>query len=207
MGMMLNAKKRREEKKNRVFVNGIPHVWVEGYKGTDKDMRCRSFQYELNKEFECEGKASKCNNGFHFCTYLGQVIDHWYHFDGNNRYFKVKALIPLEDSKYEEDKYAAKKIILLEEVGYNQLERYIKEKCPSVKSEEDWIKCKKDGYEEFCKNIFRTEMSKYGYSETFIDVLFDDKGEDYCDELIQKAKAFYEEKVSKDLAVYMLMSY
>ena len=205
--MMLNAKKRREEKKNRVFVNGIPHVWVEGYKGTDKYMRCGGFQYELNKEFECEGKASKCNNGFHFCTYLGQVIDRWYHFNGNNRYFKVRALIPLKDSKYEDDKYAAKKIIFLEEVGYNKLEKYIKEKYALVKSEEDWIKCKEVGYKDFCKNIFKTEMSKYGYSDTFIDVLFDNKGEDYCEDLIQKAKAFYEEKVSKDLAVYMLMSY
>lgn len=207
MGLMLNAKKKREEKAKRIFVDGIPHIWVEGYKGTNKDMCCRGFQYELNKEFVCEGKASKCENGFHFCTYLGQVIDNWYHFDGNNRYFKVKALIPLEDSKYKEDKYAAKKIILLEEVGYKQLERYIKEECPSVKSEEDWIRCKEIGYEEFCKGKFKTEMSKYGYSETFIDVLFDDKGGRYCDELIQKAKAFYEEKVSKDLAVYMLMSY
>lgn len=207
MGLKLNAKKKREEKAKRIFVDGIPHIWVDGYKGTDKDMCCRGYQYELNKEFVCEGKASKCNNGFHFCTYLGQVIDNWYRFDGNNRYFKVKALIPLEDSKYNEDKYAAKKIILVEEVGYSQLERYIKEKCPLVKSEKDWIKCKENGYEEFCKEIFRTEMSKYGYSETFIDVLFNDKGSDYCDEVIQKAKAFYDEKVSKDLAVYMLMSY
>lgn len=205
--MMLNAKKRREEKKNIVFVNDIPHVWVEGYKGTDENMCCRGYQYELNKEFECEGEVSKCNNGFHFCTYLGQVIDHWYHFDDNNRYFKVRALIPLEDSKYEENKYAAKKIIFLEEVGYSKLEKYIKEKYVLVKSEEDWIKCKEVGYEDFCKNFFKTEMSKYGYSDTFIDVLFDNKGEDYCDDLIQKAKAFYEEKVSKDLAVYMLMSY
>ncbi len=206
MGLKLTAKKRKEERAKTVFVDGIPHIWVEGYKGTDKDMCCRGYQYELNKEFVCDGKASICNNGFHFCTYLGQVIENWYSFDGNNRYFKVKALIPLEDTKSGREKFAAKKIILLEEVGYKQLEKYIHEKCPIIKTEEDWMVCRESGYTEFCKNIFKTEMSKFGYSETFIDILFDEKGEKYCDSVIKKAKAFYEEKVSKDLAVYMLMS-
>ena len=140
-------------------------------------------------------------------SFYGQVIENYYRFNGNNRYFKVKALVPIEDTKCRDDKFAAKKIILLEEVGYKQLEKYIKKECPIVKSEEDWLRCREIGYSEFCKTTFNVEMSKYGYSETFIDVLFDDKGEDYCNDLIKKAKAFYEEKVSKDLAVYMLMNY
>ena len=204
---MLNGKKRRELKSKTVYVNGIAHIWVEGFKGTDENMCCREFQYELNKEFVCEGKVSICKNGFHFCTYLGQVINYHYKLNIKNRYFKVKALIPLEDSKHKEDKYVAKKIILLEEIGYDQLEKYIRAEYPSITSEEDWIKCKEIGYEEFCRNNFKKEMFKYGYSETFIDVLFDDKGYRYCNDMIQKAKAFHEENVSKDLAVYMLISY
>ena len=207
MGLMLNAKKKREEKSKQVFVNGVPHIWVEGYKGTDENMCCRGFQYEFNKEFVCEGKVSICHNGFHFCTYLGQVIKNYYNFDIKNRYFKVRALIPLEYLEYKKDRYAAKKIILLEEIGYDQLEKYIKKEYPLITSEEDWIKCKEIGYEEFCRNNFKNEMYKYGYSETFIDVLFDDKGSRYCNEMIKKAKAFHEEKVSKDLAVFMLISY
>lgn len=27
-------------------------VWVDGFKGTDKDMKCRDYQYELNKCFD-----------------------------------------------------------------------------------------------------------------------------------------------------------
>lgn len=206
MGLKLTASKRREEKNKKIFIDGLPYVWVEGYKGTHQDMTCRGYQYEINKEFECEGKVDVCRNGFNFCTYLNEVIDNYYSFDGNNRYFKVRALIPLKDSKEKKDKYAAKKIILTEEVGYKQLERYIKEYCPLVKSEEDWTNCCKLGYKEFVRDIFKTEMTQYGYSETFIDVLFDDYDEDDCCEIIKKAKAFYEEKVSKDLAVYMLMN-
>ena len=208
MGFKLTANKRKEEKNKKVFIDGLPYIWVDGYKGTDKNMRCRGYQYELNKEFECDGSIEICSNGFHFCTYLSDVIDNWYSFDGNNRFFKVKALIPLKDSKTpHRDKYAAKKIIFVEEASYKQLERYIVEYCPLVKSEEDWIECNKLGYTEFVRNRFKAEMSGFGYSDTFIDVLFDDKGEDDCDDIIQKAKAFYEEKVSKDLSVYMLMQY
>lgn len=208
MGLRLTVNKRKEEKNKKVFIDGLPYVWVEGYKGTNQDMTCRDYQYELNKEFECEGKVDVCRNGFHFCTYLSEVIENYYNFDGNRKYFKVKALIPLSDSKEKKEKYAAKKIILTEEVGYKQLEKYIQKHCPLVKSEEDWIECNKiGGYTEFVRNIFKTEMTQYGYSETFIDVIFDDNNENRCYDLLKKAKAFYEEKVSKDLAVYMLMSY
>ena len=27
-------------------------IWVDGYKGTDEDMKCHDFQYELNKQFD-----------------------------------------------------------------------------------------------------------------------------------------------------------
>lgn len=207
MGLKITASKRQEDKKKKVFVDGLPYIWVEGYKGTDKNMCCRGYQYELNKEFVHDGKVSVCSSGFHFCKHLSDVIKNYYNFDGNNKFFKVKALIPLADSKNDLDKYAAKKIIFIEEVSYEQLKRYIEEQCPLVKSEDDWQECSKIGYEEFCKKIFESEMFKYGYSKTFIDVLFDDKGTEYCNDIINKAKAFYEENVSKDLAVYMLMSY
>lgn len=207
MGLKITVSKRKEENNKKVFIDGLPYIWVDGYKGTDRDMRCRGYQYEIGKEFECNGNIRICNNGFHFCTYLSDVIDRYYDFDGNNRFFKVKALIPFDDSKTDKVKYAAKKIIFLEEVGYKQLERYIVKYCPLIKTEEEWIECSKLGYTEFVRNRFKTEMSKFGYSDTFIDVLFDDKGESRCDDVIQKARAFYEENVSKDLSVYMLMQF
>ena len=38
---------------------------VKGVKGFDKDLKCRDFQYEIGKTYECEGKIEPCNNGFH----------------------------------------------------------------------------------------------------------------------------------------------
>ena len=41
---------------------------MKAYKGFDKNLKCRGFQYEIGKEYE-EKTASLCNNGFHACEY------------------------------------------------------------------------------------------------------------------------------------------
>jgi hypothetical protein len=41
---------------------------INGYKGFDKDMTCRGFQYEEGKEYE-EEIADACHSGFHACEY------------------------------------------------------------------------------------------------------------------------------------------
>lgn len=207
MGIKMTAKKRKEERDKKVYVGGRPYIWMDGYKGTDENMRCRGLQYELNKEFTCNGVPKICDNGFHFCKHLGQVINNYYEFNGYNRYFKVKALVPLDDSRYEESKYAAKKIVFLEEVGYDKLEKYIKDECPLVDSEDDWNKCKEIGYEEYAKNIFVNSMRKLGYSKAFIEILAKENDESSMKEIIDRAKALKAENISKDLSVYLLISW
>ena len=41
---------------------------IKSYKGFDKDMTCRGFQYEIGKEYE-EENAKACECGFHACEY------------------------------------------------------------------------------------------------------------------------------------------
>ena len=40
---------------------------MKTYKGFNKDMTCRGFQYEEGKEYTVDGKISACNNGYHAC--------------------------------------------------------------------------------------------------------------------------------------------
>ena len=39
---------------------------IKMYKGFDKDLKCRGFQYEIGKEYR-EDKADLCHKGFHAC--------------------------------------------------------------------------------------------------------------------------------------------
>jgi hypothetical protein len=40
---------------------------IHGFKGFDKNMQCRGFQFEEGKTYKHEGEAQACNSGFHFC--------------------------------------------------------------------------------------------------------------------------------------------
>jgi len=39
---------------------------MKGYKGFDKDLKCRGFQYRISETATHEGPANLCNSGLHF---------------------------------------------------------------------------------------------------------------------------------------------
>lgn len=47
-----------------------------GYKGFDKDMKCRGFQYEVGNEYR-EDNAEICKSGFHFCEFPFDVFRYY----------------------------------------------------------------------------------------------------------------------------------
>jgi hypothetical protein len=69
-------------------------VWVTGYKGTDKNMQCRGYQFELGKQFDIpeDEKIVICSSGFHLCKDLKNVFN-YYNIGNGNRFFEVKALV------------------------------------------------------------------------------------------------------------------
>lgn len=78
---------------DEVIINGITYIWVEGYKGVDKNMQgYTNFQYELDKPFLYEGTPTICFGGLHFCLNIKDIFN-YYKFNFSNRYFKVKALV------------------------------------------------------------------------------------------------------------------
>ena len=61
---------------------------ITSYKGFDKNMKCRGFQYEVGKEYEMDGEVKCCNQGFHACK---SPIEVWNYYDMlNSRYAEVE---------------------------------------------------------------------------------------------------------------------
>jgi hypothetical protein len=63
---------------------------MKGYKGFDKDFKCRDMQYAENQMFEEEVEPSLCNRGLHFCAMPLDVFD-FYPPDGKNIFANVES--------------------------------------------------------------------------------------------------------------------
>lgn len=50
---------------------------ITSYKGFDKNMKCRGFQYEVGKEYEMDGEIKCCKQGFHACKSPMEVWDYY----------------------------------------------------------------------------------------------------------------------------------
>ena len=61
---------------------------IKSYKGFDKDMQCRGFQYEVGKEYNMDGEIKCCNRGFHACK---SPLEVWDYYDMlNTRFAEVE---------------------------------------------------------------------------------------------------------------------
>ena len=105
------------------------------YKGTDKDMKCRGFQFDLGKEY-VEEEAELCNKGFHGCEYPLDVFA--YYNPADSRFFEAD-LDGVTDEAKGDSKRAGTKIKLRAEIGIAGIVKaaveYIKEKAESSKNQ------------------------------------------------------------------------
>ena len=100
------------------------------YKGTDKDMKCRGFQFELGKEYE-EAEAKLCKKGFHGCEYPLDVFAHYAPAD--SRFFVADLDGVTDETESGDTKRVGTKIKLRAEIGIagivNAAVEYIKERA------------------------------------------------------------------------------
>ena len=89
---------------------------VIAYKGFNKDLTCRGFQYEIGKEYE-EEEVSVCKSGFHACENPFDVLD-YYGDILNNRFCKVEQSGTIEK---ENEKQVSSKIKVVAEIGFTGL--------------------------------------------------------------------------------------
>ena len=76
-----------------------------GFKGFDKDWRCRDFQYKVGETFEEDVKPKTCDKGLHFCEMPLDVFN--YYEPNGNKFAMVEALGDIDKG---EDKVVTNKL-------------------------------------------------------------------------------------------------
>ena len=100
---------------------------IIAYKGFDKDMKCRGFQYEEGETYH-EGKAELCKSGFHACTMPLNVLG--YYPPGDGSIYRMVELDEVCDEKSDDSKVCAKTIKIGAEIGIPAL----------VEAQIEWVK-------------------------------------------------------------------
>ena len=101
------------------------------FKGFDKDLKCRDFQYEIGKEYT-EEKANICSYGFHACEYPMDVFN--YYPPSDSRYCEVD-LEANDQKSHDDSKRVGKKISVKAEIGIAGI---IKAGVEYIKEQVDW---------------------------------------------------------------------
>ena len=99
---------------------------MKAYKGFDKDLKCRGFQYEVGKTYETD-EAKLCEAGFHACEAPLDVFNYYPPSDG--RYCEVES-DDVSDERGNDSKIVAKKLTVGAEIGIPGL----------VKAHIEWVK-------------------------------------------------------------------
>ena len=77
------------------------------YKGFNRDLTCRDFQYEEGKEYEIDGEVRLCSRGFHACE---DPIDCFGYYDPANSVFHRVEVDGVSPERRDDSKVVAKKI-------------------------------------------------------------------------------------------------
>jgi hypothetical protein len=89
------------------------YEWIDGIKGTNKDMQCRGFQYAIGKEYDLGEQEIGGAKGFHFCDTIEAVKSQTVYNRADSRYFKVRGLVKKGSTG---PIFCARKIKIVEEI-------------------------------------------------------------------------------------------
>ena len=90
---------------------------IIAYKGFDKDMQCRGFQFREGETYH-EDRAELCKSGFHACTMPLDVLG--YYAPGDGSIYRAVELDDVADKK-SDDKVCAKTIKIGADIGISGL--------------------------------------------------------------------------------------
>lgn len=179
-----SSKDENENTNSKPVTPAAEWVWVTGYKGTDRDMKCRNYQYEMGKLHQMpeDEAVIDCASGFHLCLNMNDVAKYYEIGDGH-RYFEVQALVRkkhydkygMPDSEcrgwftlsFEDpirDKLAAKSIVFTRELTIDEI---LKDTKAAEWDDEYKQMTIEKGIKKTINIIHARELATLGYSEAF----------------------------------------
>ena len=122
-----------------------------GYKGFNRDLKCRGFQYEIGKTYKINEEPILCRRGFHFCEQLSDVATYYpftkydVYYDpyygsritgfnkSPNRYCVVEAIGDICENKElgSDTKHATNKIRIVRELNQKEISEILHKENPS----------------------------------------------------------------------------
>jgi hypothetical protein len=105
-------------------MNEIPYMnmnEIPSYKGFNKDLQCRGFQYEVGKEYEQKGEIKCCEKGFHACRFPTDVFRYYPPIDDNRYCIVTQSGDIAENNNATDSKVASSNIFIKSEVSAEQL--------------------------------------------------------------------------------------
>lgn len=141
------------EKAKTIPVSPIDNVVY--YKGFDKDLKCRGFQFEVGETYEdprvVEGrKVELCYSGFHFCSSIKDV-DRYYNL--RNESNRVCIIKPLGENRFGTDKHCSSRIKIVKELSKEEIERLIRKENEEVYDKK-----------VFCIDVLKELQSKFNFT-------------------------------------------
>ena len=143
---------------------------MKAYKGFDKNMQCRGFQFEEGKTYE-EKKAKLCESGFHAC--LNPLDCMGYYFLNDSVYHEVE-LDGVSDERHAEDtKVSAKKITIgarldiagMVKAAVDFVFASVKKDAKTVKNDENYAQmASSSDYAQMASSGDYAQMASSGYS-------------------------------------------
>ena len=109
---------------------------MKAFKGFNKDLTCRGFQYKVGETYE-EEKAELCHTGFHACESPVACLQH---YDPATSVYHEVELEEVSNEKDTDTKRVGKKITIGAEIGIPEICRltfeYVKEHCTNENNAE-----------------------------------------------------------------------
>ena len=106
---------------------------MKTYKGFDKDLKCRGFEYEIGKTYEHDGPVKACESGFHGCEY---PLDVFGYYAPSNSSFAIVEQDGEIARRAEDSKIASSKITICDSIDFPGLVKaaieYTRLRCKAV---------------------------------------------------------------------------